>query len=173
MVAAMKIRVARPDEYDAIGTLTVEAYRDLTGGAALGEYEDELYAVADRAVDCAVLVAVDDDDIVLGAVTYVPGPAAGMSEFADADAAGIRMLAVAPMQQGNGVGRALTEACIARARSDGRHKIVLHSTEVMTVARSMYERLGFVAAPERDVWFTEPPYSVDRPLHLIGYVLNL
>ncbi|MGZ4765711.1 MAG: GNAT family N-acetyltransferase, partial [Ilumatobacteraceae bacterium] len=80
---------------------------------------------------------------------------------------------VAPGHQGSGVGRALTEACIERARRDGRRKIVLHSTELMKVARTMYEKLGFVAEPERDEWVTEPPFSEAQPLHLIGYVLTL
>jgi hypothetical protein len=104
MVATMKIRPARPDEYEAIGTLTAETYRDLLGSAVLGDYEDELHAVADRAADCAVLVAVDDQEALLGAVTYVPGPDTSMSEFTDPDAAGIRMLC---------------PRCRARCRRDG------------------------------------------------------
>ena len=162
----------RADEYDALGTITVEAYRDLFGGAQLGGYEEELVAVAERAADSVVLVAVDDDDQLLGGVTYVPDPGRAMSEFTDPDAAGIRMLVVRPSSQGAGIGRALTEACMARARSDGRRRIVLHSTPVMTVARAMYERLGFERAPALDEWVTEGPYAND-PLHLIAYVLTL
>jgi ribosomal protein S18 acetylase RimI-like enzyme len=96
-----------------------------------------------------------------------------MSEFADPDAAGLRMLAVGPQFQGAGAGRALTEACIARARGEGRRRIVLHSTPVMEVARAMYERLGFVATPGLDLFVTRPPYSDDEPLRLIAYVLEL
>ncbi|MGZ4674669.1 MAG: GNAT family N-acetyltransferase [Ilumatobacteraceae bacterium] len=170
----MEVRLARPDDHDAIGQLTVEAYAALAGGEeVLGDYEDELRDVAGRAVECDVLVAVNRHRTLLGAVTYVPGPDTVLSEFSDADAAGIRMLAVAPGHQGSGVGRALTEACIERARRDGRRKIVLHSTELMKVARTMYEKLGFVAEPERDEWVTEPPFSEAQPLHLIGYVLTL
>lgn len=169
----MDIRRARPDEYDEVGALTVEAYRELVAGAPLGSYEDELRAVARRAVDCLVLVAVDDSDAILGAVTYVPGADTSMSEFADPDAAGIRMLAVRPRCQGGGAGRALTEECLSLARAAGRHRIVLHSTPVMTIARSMYQRLGFVARPDLDEWVTDPPFSAEQPLHLIAYVLTL
>ena len=94
-----------------------------------------------------------------------------MSEFSDPDAAGIRMLAVEPERQGAGAGRALTLACIERARGDGRHRIVLHSTPVMTVARGMYERLGCVREPARDEWIADPPHY--EPVHLMGYVLHL
>ena len=169
----MKIRLARPDEYDEAGRFTVEAYRSLAGDVTLGGYEDELLAVADRAGDCVVLVAVDEFDTAFGGVTYVPGADTTMSEFTDPDAAGIRMLAVRPECQGSGAGRALTEACIARARAEGRSSVVLHSTPVMTVARAMYERLGFVACPDLDQWVGEPPFSQDDPLHLIAYVLAL
>ena len=169
----MKLRVAEPDEYEAIGRLTSETYRDLLGTAAIGDYEEELHAVAERAADCVVLVAVGDHEELLGAVTYVPGPETSMSEFADADAAGIRMLVVRPASQGTGIGRALAEECIALARRDGRRRIVLHSTAPMVVARAMYQSMGFVPDADRDVVFTDPPYSVAEPLHLIGYVLTL
>jgi GNAT superfamily N-acetyltransferase len=168
----MEIRPVRADEYEALGSLTVEVYLDLFGQVGLAGYEEELRDVAERAADSVVFVAADDDDQLLGGVTYVPGPGRAMSEFTDPEAAGIRMLVVRKSAQGAGIGRALTEACIARARADGRRRIVLHSTQLMTVARAMYERLGFERAPVLDEWATDGPYA-DDPLHLIAYVLNL
>ncbi len=169
----MEIRPIRPDECELVGDIIVDAYRDLAGGDALGTYETELRAVAERSVECLVLVGAGDDGTLLGTVTYVPGPDTDMSEFTDPEAAGIRMLAVSPRHQGLGTGRALTEACIAIARSEGRRRILLHSTPLMLVARAMYERLGFVARPELDIRWTEPPYDEDDPLHLIAYALEL
>jgi GNAT superfamily N-acetyltransferase len=168
----MEVRLAQPHEYETIGELTVDAYRDLRSGAVLGDYEEELRAVGDRA-DCLVLVGVTEDGAILGTVTYVPGPNTELSEFTDHDAAGIRMLAVDPRQQGKGVGMALTSACIDEARRQGRTRIVLHSTELMRAARALYERAGFVAAPDRDILITDPPHSADSPLHLLAYVLTL
>lgn len=155
----MQIREARPEEYAAIGQLTVEAYESINPHAMGGGYDDELRDVAQRVEECAVLVAVDADGAVVGSVTYVPGPHTSFSEFDDADAAGIRMLAVDVTRQGSGAGRALTDACIDRARAEGRGKIVLHSTDRMTVARAMYERRGFVRAPDRDAVFSDPPFD--------------
>ena len=169
----MEIRAARPEDHEAIGQLTVDAYESVNPHAMKGDYDEELRAVAERTKECVVLVAVDDEGAVLGSVTYVPGPDTAMSEFDDLDAAGIRMLAVAIDRQGSGAGRALTEACIERARAAGRRKIVLHSTESMTVARAMYERRGFGRAPDRDVWVTDPPFLEAEPLHLLAYVLDL
>lgn len=169
----MQIREARPEDFAAIGELTVTAYESINPHAMGGGYDEELRDVAPRVKECVVFVAEDDDGAVIGSVTYVPGPHTTFSEFDDADAAGIRMLAVDVTRQGSGAGRALTEACIARARAEGRGKIVLHSTDRMTVARAMYERRGFVRDIDRDVWFAEPPFDVGEPLHLMAYVLAL
>jgi len=166
----VEIREVRPDEFDSLGQITVEAYRQLQRGAPLGAYEDSLMDVAGRAADSVVLVAVDDNGDLLGGVTYVPDSTRAMSEFEDLEAAGIRMLAVRPDRQGAGVGRALTEECIARARADGRSKVMLHSTEIMEVARGMYGRMGFGETPELDAWVTGTSRD---PLRLIAFVRSL
>jgi GNAT superfamily N-acetyltransferase len=67
-----------------------------------------------------------------------------------ADAAGIRLLAVAPAARGQGVGRALTRECIERARALGRTSLVLHTTRAMQAAWRMYEQLGFLRCPDLD-----------------------
>jgi ribosomal protein S18 acetylase RimI-like enzyme len=152
----MEIRPVRPDEYDTLGRITVEAYRHLQQLAEYGDYENELRAVSVRAADSLVLVAVEGDEV-LGGVTYVRDAERAMSEFNDPDAAGIRMLAVRPERQGAGVGKALTAACIEQARADGRSRILLHSTDVMEVAQEMYRRMGFVEVPELDLWVTRSP----------------
>ena len=62
---------------------------------------------------------------------------------------------MAATAQGRGVGEALTRACIDRARVAGRGQLVLHSTDRMTTAHRLYERLGFVRDPSLD-WEGEP-----------------
>jgi predicted N-acetyltransferase YhbS len=166
----MEIRIARPEEFETLGQITVTAYRHLHADMSLGAYENELGAVSARAADSQVLVAVDDSGEVLGGVTYVPDASRTMSEFSDPEAAGVRMLAVRPDRQGIGIGRALTQACITLARDDGRRRVILHSTEVMAVARRLYGRLGFVEGPELDIWIRR---DGDEPLRLIAFVLAL
>jgi ribosomal protein S18 acetylase RimI-like enzyme len=169
----MQIRLIRLDECEALGQITLRAYKNLDGRESLGPYEKQLLDVAARQLDSEVYVAVDNDGNLVGGVTYVPGPERTMSEFQDPDAAGIRMLAVDPQYQGLGAGRALVEACIARARLQHRRRIILHSTPVMTSAQALYQQLGFESFPELDVWFTDDPYSPSDPLHLIAYTLTL
>jgi len=61
-------------------------------------------------------------------------------------------LAVLPAARGLGIGGALIEECLRRARESGATTLALHTTEWMTVARAMYERMGFLRAPEFDFY---------------------
>ncbi len=158
------VREARSDEYAALGEAVVAAYR-AESVAEVAWYLDEIRKVAERAAAVPVLVAVDGESRVLGGVTYVPGPGP-FAESERPDEAGFRMLGVAPWAQGRGVGRALVEACIARAQADGRRRLVLLTRREFRTAIALYERLGFTRAPARD-WVPVPGVS------LIGYELDL
>jgi ribosomal protein S18 acetylase RimI-like enzyme len=162
----VRIRPARPGEYDEVGELVLAAYQTVPGYHAEPGYEADLRDAAHRAEVAVVLVAVDAEGRIQGAVTYVAGPDNEYAEWADQDAAGFRMLAVAPAAQRRGVGEALVRACIDRARSEGRGRLVLHSTPSMTAAHRLYERHGFRRAPDRD--FTPVP-----GVRLLGFELSL
>jgi GNAT superfamily N-acetyltransferase len=147
MAESFEIREAREEEYEAAGELCVVTY------AAFGEidvsYLDEMRDVAARAEVVPVLVAAERDGRLLGTVTYVPGP----GPFAESERegeAGFRMLAVAPWAQGRGVGRRLVEACIERARADGRIGVAILTTPGMQVAHRLYESMGFARDASRD-----------------------
>jgi len=62
----------------------------------------------------------------------------------------VRLLAVHPAYRGQGIDRALMEECIRRCRQSKVAVIGLHTTEVMDIARQMYERMGFERFPESD-----------------------
>ena len=148
------VRAARPDEYERIGEITMAAYRGV--GESNEAYYAELRDIATRAALVPVLVAVDPGtDHVLGAVTYVPGPGPYFEGAFGEDAAAFRMLAVAEEAQGRGVGRALVEACIERARRDGRAAIGIYTRPFMHAAHRLYLSLGFERYPEID-WAFEP-----------------
>ncbi len=159
------IREVRPDECAALGELIARAYLTLPADREAGWYFDEIRKVGERAAAVPVLAAVDGDGRLLGGVTYVPGPGP-YAESEREDEAGFRTLGVAPDAQRRGIGGALVEACIARARADGRRMLVLLTRPHMTAARRLYERLGFRRAPERD-WEPEPG------IELLGYELEL
>jgi ribosomal protein S18 acetylase RimI-like enzyme len=169
----MLIRRIQPHECDALARITVDAYRQINGAQPLGPYEDQLRDVEGRRLDSEVYVALDDDATLIGGVTYVAGPHHAMAEFSDPGACGIRMLAVDPSAQGRGAGRALVEACITRAREQRRDRIILHSAPIMTLAQSLYQRMGFEPAPELDEFIVEDSDPRGEPLHLRAFVFTL
>jgi len=157
----MEIRLVQPDEYEALGQLTVTEYAEVDHRTVETEddYAGELADVARRAADADVLVAVDGDGTVLGGVTYVPGPDSSSAEFDDPDTAGIRMLAVGAAAQGQGVGEGLVRACLSRAVAAGKRHVALHSTDRMTTAHRLYQRLGFVRDEAND-WEILPGFTL-------------
>jgi len=90
----------------------------------------------------AELVVATVDGRVAGAVGYC-GPGRPKQEWFDVAWPCVRMLVVHPMYRGLGIGRALTEECVRRARRDGAPLIALHTSGIMTTALGMYQRMGF------------------------------
>ena len=82
------------------------------------------------------------DNTLIGAVAYV-GPGKPKAAYFHTEWPIMRMLVVAPGARGRGVGKALAEACLARARRDGAKVFALHTSEMMAVALPMYLRMGF------------------------------
>ena len=146
---AFTIREIRPDEHQELGEITVRAYAAVPGDDA--EYHPQLRNVARRAGRIPVLVAVDPDGRVLGGVAYVPGAGAPYSESERGNEAGFRMLAVDPSAGGQGIGRALAQACIDRARVEGRSGVAILTRPSRPVAQRLYTSLGFVRDPSRDI----------------------
>jgi predicted N-acetyltransferase YhbS len=142
-----EIRVARPEEYERVGKLTIEAYQTLPIDHLWGGYEADILDVAGRAAAADVLVAIDDGEIV-GAVTFVSDPSSHWLEWSEPGEVQFRLLSVDPGVRGRGIGEALVRECITRA--DGR-PLIIHTTRWMEAAQRMYARLGFVRRPDRDV----------------------
>jgi len=62
----------------------------------------------------------------------------------------IRLLAVSPAMRGQGIGTMLMRECVRRARRSGAAAVTLHSNDAMQAGIRMYERMGFIRAPELD-----------------------
>lgn len=158
----MRVRLAEPRDLDAVGELTVAAYRDFT----LGEHDPyiaRLRDAASRAEQAELWVAVDDDERVLGAVTSCP-LGSPWREVAREDEGEFRMLAVDPGVQRSGAGRALVTHVLQRWRAAGARGVAISSLAEMTGAHALYARLGFVREPVRD-WSPLPD------VHLLAFSL--
>lgn len=87
-----------------------------------------------------LIVAVLEEKLI-GAVAYVS--AGKSSEFFSPEWPVMRMLVVDPNYRGIGVGKTLTEACIARAIRDDADCIALHTSPIMEIALKIYLKMGF------------------------------
>lgn len=142
-----RIRRALSTDHDAVADLTASVYRG--EGFSSADYEPSLRDVTSRAASATVLVAVDDADRVLGAVTAATRGGEWAEQAARGEAV-IRMLAVARDARGSGAGEALVRACLAQARADSCSIVRLSSQEDMRAAHRLYERLGFTRTPSLD-----------------------
>jgi GNAT superfamily N-acetyltransferase len=61
----------------------------------------------------------------------------------DAACCYIRLVAVHPDFEGNGIGKKLTEMCLHHAKESGEKVVALHTSEFQNAARHIYEKLGF------------------------------
>jgi GNAT superfamily N-acetyltransferase len=152
---ALEVREAStPEEVAAAGRVTVAANAEFAPSdptdAFVPTWKRYLASMADaagRAADGGTLLVAVEDGRVVGTVTLYLG--AGSEQWRPGDAM-FRFLAVDPAARGRGVGRALFQACLERARAAGRPRMALHTTEWMTTARAMYERAGFHREPDGD-----------------------
>jgi GNAT superfamily N-acetyltransferase len=92
--------------------------------------------------DVAEIIVAEINGQIVGAVAYI-GPGAPKAGFFQPEWPIMRMLVVAPGFRGHGIGRALAQECIGRARRDGASVFALHTSELMHVALPMYQRMGF------------------------------
>jgi GNAT superfamily N-acetyltransferase len=162
----MRVETVDPSVYAALGDLTVRAYQALPGHALSPGYAAVLADVAGRARQAEVLVVRDGDGSLLGGVTYAADEASPHAELEGAEAAAFRLLAVDPSAQGRGVGRVMVQACIDRARRDGKRRLTLMTTGSMDAAHHLYGRLGFRRTPESDM-------IVEDGLRLMAFELDL
>lgn len=157
------VRAARDDELDTVASLIVDAYADYAARMspdAWSSFANEIANVRGRLGDAELLVA-EQDGAIVGSVTMFSGWR-GTQE----GTSGVRLLAVPPQKQGEGVGRRLLEACIDRAREAGKRRIVMTTTQEMVAIRELTESMGFGREPALD---HEPAPGVRYQ----GYALQL
>lgn len=150
---AVVIRDAREEDRDAVRELTLAAYAEYAK-----VMEPRAWAGLDGAVRAALESGAATDRIValhggrmVGSVMLFPPQVQAYGALAGAARAPeLRLLAVSPDARGLGVGRALVDECIRRARRMGAAELGLHTSKSMRAAMGLYRRMGFIRAPEAD-----------------------
>jgi ribosomal protein S18 acetylase RimI-like enzyme len=154
----VRIRRARPDDYEAIGAVTIAAYEEFLTGTE-DRYRHRLVDTPGRDRDAELWVATaDDSEQILGNVTICP-EGSPWREIAKPGEGEFRMLAVAPEARRQGVGEALVQLVLGRLGEQGVRTVVLSSLEEMAGAHRIYRRLGFERAPDLD-WRPVPDVSL-------------
>jgi GNAT superfamily N-acetyltransferase len=146
------LREARPDELDNVSLLIRDAYQqyeNLLPLEAWKYYAEDMMDVRRRLNESQLIVAELDGQLAGTVTLYLDAEHSSQGGW-PAGWASIRLLAVHPAYRGRGIGRALINECIRQCRNQGIATIGLHTTEMMDVARRMYERMGFIRVPEFD-----------------------
>lgn len=158
------IRLAAPQEFEAIGELREAAYSH--DYEISDNYRATLRDVAARGAEQEVWVALDrHTGQLLGTVT-VPRPGSHISELGQDGELDFRLLAVAPAARRRGIGRLLVEHVIALAAERGATRVVMNSGPQMTGAHQLYYAMGFTRLTERETRTVE---GHARPLLAFGY----
>ena len=149
----LKIRDACSEDRDAAQKITLSAFQEYAAVMPPhrweGYRENILATLRDPAP--AQHVVAEKEGIILGSVLlFPPGTAFSNAEEGPITCPEVRLLAVAPEARGQRIGTVLMKECIRRARRLGAACLNLHTTDMMQVAMRMYERIGFVRAPELD-----------------------
>jgi GNAT superfamily N-acetyltransferase len=149
----LKIRDACKEDRYAARNITLSAFQQyaavLPPSRWEGYKENILYTLTDIAP--AQQIVAEKKGVILGSVLlYPPGTAFSTPGEGPLTCPEVRLLAVAPEARRQGIGTALMKECIRRARQGGAACLNLHTTDMMQAAMRMYERMGFVRAPELD-----------------------
>ena len=138
----IQLRDYSSNDASAVDILAVTAFDEFKNAYAdwLG-FKTKISAMSSLATSGELVVAEHQSRLV-GAVAYI-GPHKPKSELFRPEWSIMRMLVVAPEARRLGAGRALAEECLARAKRDNAAIFALHTSELMSVALPMYQRMGF------------------------------
>ncbi len=143
MAVLATLRAVREDERAGVVRLILDSYAEFEPfltPANWAQMRANLAAVPSSGEGDLLIAEVGGE--VVGTVTYLaPGPRS--YDRVPFDWALIRVLAVLPAYRGQGIGRMLTRECLRRAQQDGAAIVGLHTAEMFTAARAMYEQMGF------------------------------
>jgi ribosomal protein S18 acetylase RimI-like enzyme len=107
---------------------------------------DKTYEELLEQSDCIICLA--DSDNIIGMAFIVPN--GNPTDIYLKEWSYIRFVSVNPKFGGQGIGTKLTIKCIEKAKENGEKTIALHTSEMMSNARHIYERLGFKILREID-----------------------
>jgi len=159
----LKTRGYLSRDKQAVDQVVQDAWTEFA--AAMPGWNDlapRLGALTANADDIEIVVAELNDRIV-GTVGYV-APSKPKADFFAPEWPIIRFMSVVPKARRYGIGQALLDECLRRARRDNAKLIALHTTLVMESAQHLYRRAGFEIARHLPDMFGVPYVLMTKPL---------
>jgi ribosomal protein S18 acetylase RimI-like enzyme len=136
------IRDFQPTDAPAVNVIAVAAFEQYAMHYSDWPAFSKNLANTSALADHGELIVAEAKGLVVGAVAYIPA-SRPKSSFFEQHWPIMRLLVVSPSARGQGIGRLLAQECINRATRDKAEVFALHTTSIMQVALSMYERMGF------------------------------
>ena len=162
------VRDAGVEDLDQVSLIIRDAYQEYQANfspAVWERYSRDIMDVRSR-LDTSELIVAEYSGRLVGAVTFYSNTSPSDQGGWPAGWTGIRLLAVHPDARGMGIARVLMDECVRRSRLRSATALGLHTTELMGIARGMYERMGFVRVPEYD-------FQAGSEVVVMGYRLDL
>jgi GNAT superfamily N-acetyltransferase len=152
------IRNVKEEEFTEVGKLMVRVYSSLEGFPKPAEQPDYYSMLSNVGLlthkpETELIVAISSEQKLAGAVVYFGDMkyyGSGGTATSERNAAGFRLLVVDEALRVKGIGKLLTQACINKAKEQGRQQLIIHTTRVMQAAWKMYEGLGFKRSTDLD-----------------------
>ncbi len=161
------LRDAREGDRGAIRDITLAAYEQYASMMLPEHWREYRQNILETlaAVTPDNLIVAEQDGAVVGSIIFYPQGESPDESSSPSGSTGerrpteLRLLAVPPSERGRGIGRALMDESVRRARELGAPLIEIYTTELMQVGKRMYEKMGFRRVPERD-WHPAPDFVV-------------
>ena len=169
MTMPITIRDARPNELDLIRDITLAAYDQYARIMEPSAWEGLKAAILEGLSATGPMqriVAEEDGKVVGSAMLFYPQEDLYGGQVADSGVPELRLLSVLPDARDSGIGQALVDECVRRARQMGARELGLHTSKSMEAAIHIYEQMGFYRVPEND--FQPPGAEL-----VMGYRLKL
>ena len=136
------IRDYRHNDADAVNAIAVGAFEQFS--SQYNEWDtfiDRIGSMSSLSEHAQLLVA-EYKSVVCGAVGYIK-PGSNLPDYLPDEWASVRLLVVSPSYRRKGIGRALMEISILKAKHDEAAVLALHTSPIMEVALPLYLRMGF------------------------------
>ena len=157
----MKFRVGNATDLEQIKNLTWLAYSQFKNILSEENFlawknslsDEKTYLDLFKTATCFVC---EHETKIIGSAFLIPH--GNPFKWFDAECCYIRLVAVHPDFEGNGIGKRLTEMCLNYAQETGEKIIALHTSEFQNAARHIYESIGFVKLKKLDLIYGKQYY---------------